>query len=179
MIETDRLIVRPWREEDRATYLATCNTPSVTAHLDGPASVEDIDRAIERIAASQRDNGFCFWAAERKSDGAFLGYCGLKIANDGGTPIDGQIEMGWRLREDAQGQGFATEAAAACLEWAWDHLDVRRIVAITVPANERSWRVMERLGMARRPDLDYAHPKFAADHPLSWHITYVVDRPGS
>lgn len=179
MIETERLIVRPWRDADRAPYLATCNTEAVTAHLGGPATVEDIDAALERIRASQEENGFCFWAVERRSDGAFLGYCGLKIANDGGSPIDGEIEIGWRLREDAQGQGYATEGAAACLRWAWDNLDVPRIVAITVPANERSWRVMERLGMTRRPDLDFAHPKFPPDHPLSRHVTYVKERPGS
>jgi RimJ/RimL family protein N-acetyltransferase len=177
MIETERLIVRPWRNGDRAAYLATCNSEAVTAHLGGAAGVEEIDAAIERIRASQEENGFCFWAAERRSDGAFLGYCGLKIVNDGGSPIDGEVEIGWRLSEQAQGQGYATEAAAACLDWAWDNLDVARIVAITVPANARSWRVMERLGMTRRPDLDFAHPKFAADHPLSRHITYVVDRP--
>ena len=178
MIETERLIIRPWRGRDRADYLATCNSPAVTAHLGGPATVEDIDSAIARIQKSQADNGFCFWALERKSDGAFLGYCGLKIANDGGSPIDGEVEIGWRLSEDAQGQGYATEAAAACLRWAWANLDVARIVAITVPANERSWRVMERLGMTRRADLDFAHPKFPADHPLSRHVTYVMERPG-
>ena len=147
-------------------------------HLGGPASPEDIDSGLGRIRASQEENGFCFWAVERKSDAAFLGYCGLKIANDGGSPIDGEVEIGWRLSEDAQGQGYATEAAAACLRWAWANLDVARIVAITVPANERSWRVMERLGMTRRPDLDFAHPKFPADHPLSRHVTYVMERPG-
>jgi RimJ/RimL family protein N-acetyltransferase len=177
MIETERLIVRPWRASDRAPYLASCNTGAVTAHLGGPASVEEIDAALERIRASQEANGFCFWALERRSDGAFLGYCGLKVANDGGSPIDGEVEIGWRLSADAQGQGDATEAAAACLEWAWANLDVARIVAITVPANERSWHVMERLGMTRRPDLDFAHPKFAPDHPLSRHISYVKERP--
>ena len=178
MIETERLIVRPWRDSDRAAYLATCNTEAVTMHLGGPASPEDIDSGLGRIRASQEENGFCFWAVERKSDAAFLGYCGLKIANDGGSPIDGEVEIGWRLSEDAQGQGYAIEAAAACLRWAWANLDVARIVAITVPANERSWRVMERLGMTRRPDLDFAHPQFPADHPLSRHVTYVMERPG-
>ena len=177
MIETARLIVRPWRESDRAEYLATCNTEAVTAHLGGPASVEDVDAALARIRTSQDEKGFCFWAVERKGDGEFLGYCGLKVANDGGSPLDGEVEIGWRLREDAQGQGYATEAATACLAWAWDNLDVARIVAITVPANQRSWRVMERLGMKRRPDLDFAHPMFAPDHPLSRHIAYVIERP--
>jgi RimJ/RimL family protein N-acetyltransferase len=179
MIETARLIVRHWRDSDRASYLATCNSKAVTAHLGGPASVEEIDAALDRIRASQEENGFCFWAVERRSDGAFLGYCGLKVANDGGSPIDGEVEIGWRLSEDAQGQGYATEAAAACLEWAWANLDAARVVSITVPANARSWRVMERLGMTRRPDLDFAHPKFAPDHRLSRHISYVMERPAS
>lgn len=177
--ETDRLILRPWREEDRDVYLATCNTYSVTRHLDGPAKVEDIDASLARIRKSKEENGFCFWAVERKSDGAFLGYCGFKIARDEGTPIEGDIEIGWRLREDAWGQGYAYEAARAALDWAWANLDAGRVVSFTVPANEASWRLMERLGMTRRPDLDFAHPRFAPGHPLSTHITYVMERPGS
>ena len=177
MIETERLIIRPWRESDRADYLATCNTEAVTAHLGRPASVEDIDTALARIAKSEEEDGFCFWAVERKADGAFLGYCGLKVARDPGLPIEGDVEIGWRLRQDAWGQGYAVEAARACLEWAWTNLDVERVVSMTVPANKASRSVMERLGMARRPDLDFAHPNFAPDHPLSAHITYVMERP--
>ena len=176
-IETERLIIRPWRDGDGAEYLASCNTGAVTTHLGGPAKLEDIDASMARIRKSQEENGFCFWAVERKSDGAFLGYCGLKIARDEGTPIEGEIEIGWRLREDAQRQGYATEAAAACLEWAWKNLDAARVVAITVPANRTSWSVMERLEMTRRPDLDFAHPSFPPGHPLSAHITYVMERP--
>lgn len=176
-IETERLIIRPWRDSDCADYLATCNNEAVTTHLGGPAKVEDIDASIGRIAKSQEENGFCFWAVERKSDGAFIGYCGFKLARDEGAPIEGEVEIGWRLREDAQGQGYVTEAASACLDWAWANLDVERVISITVPANRASWSVMERLGMARRPDLDFAHPLFAPDHALSAHITYVIERP--
>jgi RimJ/RimL family protein N-acetyltransferase len=177
MIETERLIVRPWRDGDRTDYLATCNSQAVTAHLGGPAAVEDIDRALERIRNSQEENGFCFWAVERKCDGTFLGYCGLKIINDDVTPVKGEIEIGWRLREEAWGQGYAYEAAEAVLNWAWTNLTVPRIVSFTIPPNEASWRLMERLGMTRRPDLDFAHPAFAPEHHLSRHITYVIERP--
>ena len=113
MIETERLIIRPWRDDDRAVYVATCNTEAVTANLGGPASVEDIDAGLSRIRKSQGDNGFCFWALERKADGAFLGYCGLKVTNLPGTPVADDVEIGWRLRVDAWGEGYATEAAAA------------------------------------------------------------------
>jgi RimJ/RimL family protein N-acetyltransferase len=175
--ETERLILRTWGPEDRAVYLATCNTEAVTAHLDGPATPEDIDAAFARIAKSQSDHGFSFWAIERKADAALLGYCGLRICDDLQRPVHGDIEIGWRLREDAWGQGYGVESARACVEWAWENLDVARIVSFTVPANAPSWRLMERLGMVRRPDLDFAHPRFPPDHPLSRHITYVIERP--
>ena len=176
MIETDRLILREWRPDDRAAYLATCNTPAVTRFLGGPQEDGAIDAAIARIAASAAENGFCFWAVERRADCALLGYCGLKRATIDGTPVDGEIEIGWRLREEAWGHGFAREAAAASLAWGWANLDAPRIVAITVPANRPSWRLMERIGMARRPDLDFAHPAFAPDHPLRAHIAYAIER---
>ena len=179
IVETERLILRNWLAADRDVYLATCNTEAVTAHLDGPATPEEIDAAFARIAKSQSKQGFSFWAIERKADAALLGYCGLRICDDLLRPVHGEIEIGWRLREDAWGQGYAFEAAQAVLEWAWTNLDAERVVSFTVPANEPSWRLMERLGMVRRPDLDFAHPQFAADHPLSRHITYVMERPVS
>jgi RimJ/RimL family protein N-acetyltransferase len=175
--ETERLILRNWRESDRPEYLATCNTEAVTAHLNGPASAEDIDAAFARIAKSQDEHGFSFWAIERKTEGALLGYCGLRICDDLDRPVHGNVEIGWRLREDAWGQGYAHEAARAALDWAWANLDIERVVSFTVAANEPSWRLMERLGMTRRPELDFAHPRFPVDHPLSRHITYVIERP--
>lgn len=177
--KTERLILRNWRDEDRPVYLATCNTKAVTAHLNGPASEEDIDAAFMRIAKSQADHGFSFWAIERKADRALLGYCGLRFCDDLGRPVHGEVEIGWRLREDAWGQGYAREAAEAALAWVWGNLDIDRVVSFTVAANEPSWRLMERLGMTRRPDLDFAHPRFAADHPLSRHITYLIERPAA
>lgn len=179
MIETERLIIRPWRDGDRAVYLATCNTETVTANLGGPAKVEEIDAGLGRIRKSQDDNGFCFWALERKADGAFLGYCGLKVTNLPGTPVADDVEIGWRLREDAWSQGYATEAAAAVLAWAWANLPVDRIVSFTIPPNQASQRVMQRIGMRRREDLDFAHPNFPPDHQLSAHVAYAAERPGA
>jgi RimJ/RimL family protein N-acetyltransferase len=177
MIETERLLIRPWREGDREEYLASCNSEAVTAHLGGPAKVEHIDAALARIARSQDEHGFSFWAVERKSDGRFLGYCGLKLTNLPGTPVEKDIEIGWRLREDAWGQGYASEAAEAVLAWAWANLSVERIVSFTIPANAPSRRVMERIGMIRRPDLDFGHPAYPAGHPLSAHVAYAAERP--
>jgi RimJ/RimL family protein N-acetyltransferase len=175
--ETERLVLRTWEPEDRAQYARHLNTEAVTRNVGGLQSDEEMAAAFERIDGYQRDHGHTFWALERKSDGAFLGFCGLKVANVPGTPVDGEVEIGWRLREDAWGHGYAREAAEASLDWAWANLDRDRVVSFTIPANTASWGLMERLGMTRRSDLDFAHPSFAADHPLSAHITYVIERP--
>jgi RimJ/RimL family protein N-acetyltransferase len=103
----------------------------------------------------------------------------LKVTNLAGTPVADDVEIGWRLREDAWGQGYATEAAAAVLAWAWANLPVDRIVSFTIPTNLASQRVMERIGMRRREDLDFAHPNFPADHQLSAHVAYAAQRPGA
>ena len=174
-METERLILREWREEDRDPFFALNSDPAVMEFL--PAGTRaDSDAAVERMIATQAEHGHCFWAVERKADGAFLGFCGLKVVNLPGTPVDGETEIGWRLREDAWGRGYAKEAAVAALAWGWANLDRDRILAFTVRANEPSRRLMQRLAMTRRADLDFAHPHFAPGHPLSEHITYVAER---
>jgi RimJ/RimL family protein N-acetyltransferase len=175
MIETERLILRLWREQDRAPFRAMCASAAVMEHLGGPREADEVDAAIERIHACQADHGHCFWAMERKADGAFLGFCGLKRGTV--APILGLPELGWRMRQDAWGQGYAREAAAASLGWGWANLPDPRIVAITVPGNVRSWGLMERVGLGRYPELDFGHPDFPEGHPLHRHIVYSADRP--
>jgi len=177
VIETERLTLRNWRAEDRAPFKALCNSPEVMACLGGIASDEQIDAGIARIQACAEANGFCFWAMERRADSAFLGFCGLKIALEPGLPVEGEIEIGWRLRQDAWGQGYAREAALASLRWAWANLPAPRVIAMTVAANRRSWGLMERIGMTRRAELDFGHPSFPETHHLHRHIVYAADRP--
>jgi RimJ/RimL family protein N-acetyltransferase len=174
--QTPRLTLRNWRDADLAPFNAMCRDPEVMAHL-GPLQTLDETRAIIiRQQALQAERGHCFWALERRDDGEFLGFCGLKIAPLGIAGLEDAIEIGWRLRRDAWGLGYAREAAQASLDWGFAHLPDDRIIAITTPANVRSWGLMERLGMVRRHDLDFAHPALAADDPLSPHITYEIQR---
>jgi RimJ/RimL family protein N-acetyltransferase len=175
--ETERLRLRTWDPDDREEFVRHCNTPAVTRFLGGVQTREEYTAGFERIESSQRDFGHTFWIVERKLDGAMLGFCGLKVAKDLDPLLNGEVEIGWRLREDSWGKGYAREAAEAALGWAWMNLDVSRVISITTAANEPSRRLMERLGMTRRADLDFAHPKFAPGHPLSKHVTYVIGRP--
>ncbi len=175
MIETPRLVLRPWRQADVAEFVRVTNTPEVMATLGGVMAPEDFAGIFARIDACQKEHGFSLWLAERRADGALLGFCGMKVANAG--PIAGEVEIGWRLRADAWGQGYAREGAQACLDWAWRNLTVPRVVAITAVTNTRSWGLMERLGMTRLWDMDFEHPSLPQGHSLRPHITYAMDRP--
>ena len=174
MIDTPRLLLRPWHEADLGPFQTMSRDPEVMLHLGPLSGTADVTAAYERMVALQAERGFCFWAIERKSDGSFIGFCGLK---PGKPPIEGEIEIGWRLARDAWGQGFAREAAEASLAWGWANLDVPTIVAITVPPNIRSWGLMERLSMTRHPDEDFLHPDLPHDSPLRPHILYRIARP--
>lgn len=176
VVETERLVLRAWREQDAEPFRVMCTDPEVMAYLGPPLSRADVEAAIIRQNGFQAAHGYCFWAVERRTDGAMLGFCGLKPGPEG-TPLHQRIEIGWRLRRDAWGQGFAREAAQASLDWGFANIasaPADGIWAMTVMANSRSWGLMERLGMTRRADLDFDHPALAADDPLLRHITYSI-----
>ena len=170
---TDRLILRDWRDGDRAIFLAHLNSPAVMQWLGGVQDDATYAAAFDRLDGYARDYGHTFWIVERKSDGDVLGFCGLKRVNSEGARNPGDMEVGWRLREDAWGQGIAKEAAIASLDLAFGRFAAPHVVAFTVAGNVGSWGLMERLGMTRRPDLDYHDPRFGPE--LNPTITYSID----
>jgi RimJ/RimL family protein N-acetyltransferase len=161
MIETERLRLRDWRAGDDALLHEHCNTPAVMRWLGGVKARDVMTTIVERFQRWQEQHGHSFWAVERKQDRAFLGFCGLKVGDDPGSPVEGEVEIGWRLREDAWGRGYAKEAALASLAFAFSVVRAERVVALTVVGNSPSWGLMERLGMTRRPELDYVGPEWA------------------
>jgi RimJ/RimL family protein N-acetyltransferase len=177
MIVTERLLLRPWRDEDKPRYREAINTPAVMALMGGVAAPEDADRAIELHMASQEREGMCFWAVTRRDDDALIGMCGLRRGGHPGTGVADELEIGWRFAQAEWGKGYAREAAAASIDWGWRNTPRDRITAWTVPANAASWGLMIRLGMTHRPDLDFEHPRFHVGHPLSRHVVYVIERP--
>ena len=161
-IETPRLLLRGWREADIEPFIRHLNVEPVMRWLGGVRTRDQqIASVRERFMAWQETLGFTFWAIERKEDGELLGFCGLKIADDPESPVEGVYEIGWRLREDAWGKGYAKEAATASLDFAFEKLGAERVVALTVEGNSPSWGLMLRLGMTRRADLDYDTAQWA------------------
>lgn len=171
--ETERLILRDWRDEDWEPFWQGTNTPAVMRWLGGVCDPIKREAAQQRLLSYARDHGHTFWVLERKQDGAILGFCGLKRCNQAGGPL-GMVEVGWRLREDAWGQGYAREAATASLDLAFDHFGADEVVALTVQDNHASWGLMKRLGMERREDLDFANDDF--DPETGVIIVYSITR---
>jgi RimJ/RimL family protein N-acetyltransferase len=157
--ETGRLILRDWRDEDWPEFFRVTNTPAVMRWLGGVTDSEAQAKARARHEARSATLGHDLWAVERKRDGGhlagkLLGFCGLKLSDEEGGPI-GEVEIGWRLREDAWGRGYAREAAEASLRAAFERFGARQVIALTVEENTASWGLMRRLGMRRREDLDF------------------------
>lgn len=176
MIDTERLVVRPWRDSDRAPFAAMGQDADVMRFLGPLRSRVESDAFIDRMVAMQAELGYCLWAVERLGDAAFLGFCGLN-AGPAGTPLEGELEIGWRLARAYWRQGYAREAALACLDWTWANLAIEALFSMTVPANTASWGLMERLGMHRLADQDFDHPNVPDGSPLKRHIVYRIDRP--
>ncbi len=171
--QTDRLILRDWRAEDWPRFWGATNTPAVMRWLGGVCAADKRRAAQERLLGYAQEYGHTFWAVERREDGEILGFCGLKRSNQAGGPM-GMMEIGWRLREDAWGNGYAREAASASLDLAFGRFAAEEVIAMTVRGNRASWRLMERLGMRRRADLDFESADFDPDDPLI--IVYSIDR---
>ena len=171
--ETARLRLRDWGDGDRDSFYSIMNTPAVMEHLGGVQTPAGWDAAYQRIAGFTRDHGHTFWIVEDKVSGEMLGFCGLKRVNAPGThDLGGQVEIGWRLRESAWGKGIAREAAIASLDLTFDKFAAPHVIAITTAANVASQRLMERLGMVRRVDLDFTDTRFGAElNPqMIWRI---------
>lgn len=177
MIETERLILRPWREGDKAALNRIINTPAMMAHFGGVAPRAKIDALIDAQIAGQAAAGHCMWAVETKADGTLAGICGVRIGGYPGTPVPDELEIGWRIAEHLWGTGMAREAAAASLAWGWAYTARQRIAAWVRDGNHRSRGLMVRLGMTRRPELDFHHPHYAAGNPIGDMLVYTIERP--
>lgn len=174
--ETERLRLRSWEPADRAEFVRVTNTPAVMRWLGGVQDEQSMTSGFDRIDRYQRDFGHTFWAVERKADGALLGFCGLKRVNTPGAGgLTGDYEIGWRLREDSWGKGYAKEAAIASLDLAFERFGAPHVVALTVRENEQSQNLMKRLGMHRREDLEFEDDDPGAPSELRWTVVYRID----
>ena len=174
-IRTTRLVLRGWRASDRHEFAAMNADPEVMEHFAEPLSKAASDRLVDAIEEGWDRHGYGLWAVERLADGALLGFTGLSRPSFD-APFMPAVEIGWRLRRAAWGQGYATEAAEAAAAFAFETVGLAELVSFTVPANERSRRFMERLGMTHDPKDDFDHPKLLHHDVLRRHVLYRLSR---
>ena len=145
--------------------------PRVMGFLPRPLSLQQSDSFVDQIEAGFEQNGFGLYATELIADGSFVGYIGLAAPGFPAhfTPC---VEIGWRLAAAHWGRGLATEGGQAIVQHAFGDLGLKELVSFTVPANIRSRRVMEKLGMTHNPAEDFDHPGLPEGHPLRRHVLY-------
>lgn len=174
MIRTARLLLRPWRAEDRAPFAAQNADPETMAFLGGVLTRAESDAYVDRAERHLAEHGFCKWAVEAPGVAPFIGAIGLTYVKFTAsfTPA---VEVAWRLHRDHWGQGYATEAAAGAIADGFTRVGLAEIVALTTLGNTASQRVMERLGMTR--SIEFDHPSLPPDSPLRRHVLYRLERP--
>lgn len=175
ILETARLRLRPWRDSDLEEFAALNADPRVMQHFESTLTREQSNLMTARIRERMSERDFGLWAVEVPGIADFVGFTGLSVPGFDAhfTPC---VEVGWRLAFDHWHKGYATEAAALALSYAFDRLALEEVVSFTVPANTRSIAVMERLGMTRSPDDDFLHPALPDGHQLRQHVLYRLKK---
>ena len=175
-IRTDRLLMRRWRDSDREPFAELNGDPQTMVFFPDTLDRAASDALVDRIEARFDEQGFGLWALETAETGQFIGFTGLNPMPPG-VPGAGGMEVGWRLARHAWHHGYATEAARAALNVAFDGAGLAEIWSMTAVLNEPSQAVMRRLGLTEAARFE--HPNVATGHRLRPHVAYHLGRPGA
>lgn len=175
LLETQRLILRTWQASDFEPMCEINQDPKVMECFPSTLSKEETRTFIDKLQQHYEQHSYTFFAVELKQTGECIGFVGLKNVSFQAhfTPA---VEIGWRLSSAHWGQGYATEAAKAVLDFAFNQLQLKEIVSFTTVANIKSRRVMEKIGLLHDPQDDFQHPKLASTHPLCRHVLYRLSK---
>jgi RimJ/RimL family protein N-acetyltransferase len=175
-LDTERLLMRPWRESDRGPFAELNADPKTLVFFPSTLTRQESDALADRIEARFAEYGYGLWAIEVKQSGQFIGFTGLSPLRED-VPNGGGMEIGWRLARHAWHQGYATEAARAARDAAFDGIGLTELWSMTAVLNTPSQAVMRRIGMTETTRFD--HPGVPAGNPLKPHVMYhLAKKPG-
>jgi len=174
-IETERLLLRQWRQEDKAPYAALNADPEVMKHFPSTLAATQSDEMVDVMSSVLAEMGRGLWATEVKATRTFIGFIGLNLTRF--ALFEPRLEIGWRLAEHAWGNGYAPEGATAVLAFGFERLELPgdEIISFTTESNLKSRRVMEKIGLVHDPARDFDHPMFP-DWPHRRHVLYAMSR---
>jgi len=174
-LRTSRLVLRRWRDDDREPFAALNSDPAVMEFLPAILTRAQSDAMIDRMEAAFEERGFGFWAVEIAGGEPLIGFVGLSVPRFEAAFMPA-VEIGWRLAAVHWGEGYASEAARAALEFGFGVMELDEIVAYTTVRNARSRAVMERIGMTRDVDGDFDYPPLPEGHPIRPQVLYRIAR---
>lgn len=174
IISTERLGLRRWIDSDADPLIGLNRNPDVMEFFPKPLTPEETRNMIKRIALSFEQHGYGLFAVEKRSTQEFLGFTGFARPTFE-TYFTPCVEIGWRLKKEAWGNGYATEAALACLDYGFQTLHFDRILSFTSVLNTRSEKLMQRIGLTKIGQFD--HPNIDPAHALCRHVVYGLERP--
>jgi len=174
-LRSERLLLRQWRDSDRLPFRQLNADPRVMEFMPELLTAEASDALLDRAQKHFSRHGFGPFAVEVLDTGSFIGFVGLSVpAFD--AHFMPAVEIGWRLAFEYWGKGLATEGARTALGFGFHDLGLEDVVSFTVPANQRSRRVMDKLGMTHDPRDDFDHPNLPEGHSLRRHVLYRIKR---
>ncbi len=174
-LRTERLVLRPWRDTDRAPFAALNADPEVMRYFPAPLTRGESDAMVDAITENFATRGWGLWAVEVVDGPAFVGFVGLNVPGFEAvfTPC---VEVGWRLAKEHWSQGYASEGARAALRYGFEVVGLDQILSWTATTNAPSQAVMQRIGMTHDPGDDFDHPRMPEGHPLRRHVLYRMPR---
>jgi len=177
ILETQRLILREWQDDDLDIFARMNRDPLVMEYFPRSLDAADTEKLVKRFRAHLKKHGYGFYALEMKESAQFIGFVGLGQV-DLDVPFKPAVEMAWRLDYEHWGKGYATESALAVANHAFGTLEMDEIVSFSVFDNRRSIHVMEKLGMVRDSGGDFHYPRLPKDSPLAKHVLYRLNKAG-
>ena len=173
IIQTERLGLRNWLEQDKLPFYQMNSDAQVMAHFPAPLSRRQSDESYDTLRAHFEEHGYTYFATDLLETQEFIGFIGLKNQN-----YDYQYapftDIGWRLATSFWGRGYATEGAGACLRFAFGHLQAQQIYSVAAHRNLGSMNVMQKIGMTKIDE--FVHPLMAAADPLQPCHCYRISR---
>ncbi len=172
-IETERLQLRDWKEEDKDIFKSINQDLEVMKYLGKPLTEDETNHLIEKVKKELKEDNFGVYAVELKENKKFIGSVGLHRTTflSDFTPC---IEILWRIDSNYWNKGYATEAAKACLDYAFNTLKIDEVYSFTSKLNKASMKVMKNIGLKFIKEFD--HPNLRHDDPLSRHVLYKIER---
>jgi RimJ/RimL family protein N-acetyltransferase len=175
-MDTERLLMRRWRESDREPFARLNGDPETLVFFPSTLTRQESDALVDRIEARFAEHGYGLWALEVKQTGQFIGFTGLSPL-PANVPHGGGMEIGWRLARDAWHQGYASEAARAARDAAFDGIGLGELWSMTAVLNTPSQAVMRRIGMTEATRFE--HPGVPEGSPVRPHVMYHLVRPAN